>query len=44
MLSALPNPILSVQVEGVRELDGREALSGLWTRELHAIESSCADR
>jgi hypothetical protein len=41
MLAALPNPILSVTPEGVRELDGREALSGLWTRECRLLESVC---
>ena len=41
MLAALPNPILSVTPEGVRELEGREALSGLWTREYNPLESLC---
>lgn len=34
MISALPTHVLSVTPESVRELDGREALSKLWTREL----------
>ena len=34
MLVAFPAPVLSVTADAVRELEGSEALSGLWTREL----------
>jgi len=33
MLVAFPAPVLSVTADAVRELEGSEALSGLWTRE-----------
>jgi hypothetical protein len=33
MLVALPAPVLSVAADAVRDLDGGEALPGLWTRE-----------
>ncbi|KAF8624425.1 hypothetical protein AX17_007134 [Amanita inopinata Kibby_2008] len=31
MLAALPAPVLSVTADAVRDLDGQDALSGLWT-------------
>ncbi|KAF8343626.1 hypothetical protein F5887DRAFT_866433, partial [Amanita rubescens] len=31
MLVALPAPVLSVAADAVRDLDGGEALPGLWT-------------
>jgi hypothetical protein len=33
MFVALPTPVLSVAADAVRDLDGGEALPGLWTRE-----------
>ena len=37
MLVAFPAPVLSVTADAVRELEGSEALSGLWTRELLSL-------
>ncbi|KAF8972335.1 hypothetical protein BDZ97DRAFT_1650304 [Flammula alnicola] len=31
MVSAFPTPVLSVTADAVRDLEGRDALSGLWT-------------
>ncbi|TFK36752.1 hypothetical protein BDQ12DRAFT_589005, partial [Crucibulum laeve] len=31
MLTSFPAPVLSVAADAVRELEGRDALSGLWT-------------
>jgi hypothetical protein len=36
MLVAFPAPVLSVTADAVRELEGSEALSGLWTREFRS--------
>jgi hypothetical protein len=33
MLATFPAPVLSVTPDAVRDLEGRDALSGLWTRE-----------
>lgn len=33
MLSALPAPVLTVATDALAELDGRDALATLWTRE-----------
>ena len=30
MIAALPSPVLSVAADVVRELEGEDALSGLW--------------
>ncbi|KAI0030596.1 hypothetical protein K488DRAFT_27889, partial [Vararia minispora EC-137] len=30
MVASFPSPVLSVAVDVVRDLDGKEALSGLW--------------
>ncbi|PPQ66720.1 hypothetical protein CVT24_008821 [Panaeolus cyanescens] len=38
MLSAFPAPVLAVTADAVRDLEGREALSGLW-----ALFSKCKD-
>lgn len=38
MLANFPAPVLSVTPDAVRDLEGRDALSGLWTRE---SPSSC---
>ncbi|PFH48306.1 hypothetical protein AMATHDRAFT_91065, partial [Amanita thiersii Skay4041] len=31
MLTTFPTPVLAVAADAVRDLDGREALSSLWT-------------
>ena len=31
MLTALPTPVLSVAADAVKDLEGRDALLGLWT-------------
>jgi len=33
MLATFPAPVLSVAADAVRDLEGHDALSGLWTRE-----------
>lgn len=32
MVAQFPLPVLSVAADAVRDLEGRDALSGLWTR------------
>lgn len=32
MLTSFPTPVLSIAADAVRDLEGRDALSGLWTR------------
>lgn len=34
MLTTFPAPVLSIAADAVRDLEGRDALSGLWTRKL----------
>lgn len=33
MIASFPAPVLSVATDAVKNLEGSEALSGLWTRE-----------
>lgn len=39
MIAAFPAPVLSVAADAVKDLDGGEALSGLWTRESPILKS-----
>lgn len=36
MIAAFPAPVLSVTADAVRDLEGGEALSSLWTRESYS--------
>jgi hypothetical protein len=41
MVSDFPSPVLSVAVDVLRDLDGKDALSGLWKRESTAPCLAC---
>ena len=41
MLATFPAPVLSVTPDAVRDLQGRDALSGLWTRESFPFPFGC---